>query len=216
MSKIVFWDVDTQVDFMRSHGKLYVPDAEAIIDNLARLTHYARERSIRVLGSADDHRPDDPELSNSPDYRETYPPHCLHGTEGQRKILETAPRDPLWIGSAPLDRAELERRVRVHGGEIYFLKQRFDVFTNPNVDAVLELLSSGGIVVYGVALDVCDRFAIEGFLAQGRGPITLVEDATKPIVAEEAEKLVSDWRRRGVRVVSTADIVEREALATAA
>jgi len=27
---VVFWDVDTQVDFMHADGKLYVPDAEAI------------------------------------------------------------------------------------------------------------------------------------------------------------------------------------------
>ena len=38
----IFWDVDTQVDFMLPGGKLYVPGAEKLIPNLKRLTD-ARE-----------------------------------------------------------------------------------------------------------------------------------------------------------------------------
>ena len=41
MARIIFWDVDTQYDFMKADGKLYVPDAEHIIPNLKRLTDYA-------------------------------------------------------------------------------------------------------------------------------------------------------------------------------
>ena len=33
-SSLVFWDVDTQFDFMHPAGKLYVPGAETIISNL--------------------------------------------------------------------------------------------------------------------------------------------------------------------------------------
>ena len=41
MARVLFWDVDTQYDFMRADGKLYVPDAERLIPNLKRLTDYA-------------------------------------------------------------------------------------------------------------------------------------------------------------------------------
>ena len=37
----VFWDVDTQVDFMRADGSLYVDGAETIVSNLAALTDFA-------------------------------------------------------------------------------------------------------------------------------------------------------------------------------
>ena len=33
----ILWDVDTQVDFVKSNGKLAVPDAEAAVPSMARL-----------------------------------------------------------------------------------------------------------------------------------------------------------------------------------
>ena len=35
-NETLFWDVDTQYDFMRPEGRLYVPGAEGIIDKSAR------------------------------------------------------------------------------------------------------------------------------------------------------------------------------------
>ena len=66
---VLFWDVDTQVDFMHANGKLYVPDAEAIIPNLKRLTDYAHAHGIRIVASADDHVGGHRELSTAPDFR---------------------------------------------------------------------------------------------------------------------------------------------------
>ncbi len=44
---LIFWNVDTQYDFMRPDGKLYVQDAEQIEPNLEYLTRLAAERNIR-------------------------------------------------------------------------------------------------------------------------------------------------------------------------
>jgi hypothetical protein len=46
----VFWDVDTQVDFMSPEGKLYVPGAETIAPNLGRLTDYAHVLMLALRG----------------------------------------------------------------------------------------------------------------------------------------------------------------------
>ena len=35
--KRILWDVDTQVDFVQSDGKLPVPDAEVAVPSMARL-----------------------------------------------------------------------------------------------------------------------------------------------------------------------------------
>ncbi len=214
--KTIFWDVDTQYDFMMPDGKLYVPDAEKIIPNLKQLTSYAREKHIPIFGSVDYHNPNDPEISDNPDFRETFPPHCLKGDPGQEKIEATRPENPLWIDSDPIPEEELRNMLSRHRGEIIFRKQRFDVFSNPNVIPVLNIVQPERIVVYGVALDVCDKYAVEGFLKLGKYDIWLVEDATKPIYPEAAEKLLEEWSKKGVRIVKTADIVEKEALFTEA
>ena len=75
MPRLFFWDVDSQQDFLLPTGALHVPDSEGIIPLLERLTRFAREKHIRILASADDHSPADRELSDHPDFTETFPPH---------------------------------------------------------------------------------------------------------------------------------------------
>lgn len=207
MPRTLFWDVDTQVDFMDPSGSLYVPGAETIVENLGRLTGHARRMGIDRGGSVDHHAADDPEISERPDWRETYPPHCLAGTPGAAKIPATLPLNPLWIASNPISSPALAAQVRSHRGEILLQKQRFDVFSNPNVCTVLRAIWPDRIVVYGVALDVCDRYAIDGFLTLGGAEVWLVEDAAKAIRPEVVPDLLADWRRRGVRIATTDEIL---------
>ena len=206
MPETIFWDVDTQYDFIMPDGKLCIREAEKILPNLERLTACARQRNIPIFGSVDFHNPDDPEISDSPDFQDTFPPHCLKDTPGQRKVAETHPVNPLWIDGGAEDTAELGERVRSHTGEVIFRKQRFDVFTNRNVEPVLNAVRPGRIVLYGVALDVCNAYAIDGFLERNTAPVQLVLDATQAIFPERGETLVEGWRARGVTVVLTDEI----------
>src|SRR5690349_20216838 len=97
-SRIVLWDVDTQVDFVHPHGKLAVPGATEAVPAMQRLVGWAREHGIAHVASADDHELTDPEISTDPDYTDTFPPHCLRGTRGAQKIAETEQDDPLPLG----------------------------------------------------------------------------------------------------------------------
>jgi nicotinamidase/pyrazinamidase len=202
MPGLLFWDVDTQYDFMFSDGKLYVPGAEDILGPLARLTRHARAKGIRIIASVDHHDPADPEISSSPDYRETYPPHCLAGTPGAAKVDATRPLDPLWIDRAPVAPAALFR----HRGELIFRKQRFDVFSNPNTEVVVANLHPDEIFVYGVAQDVCNRYAIDGLLARGY-KVSAVRDAMKPIDAKLGDRLLKEWKAKGVRLVESKQLL---------
>jgi nicotinamidase/pyrazinamidase len=209
MANVIFWDVDTQYDFMKADGKLYVPDAEQIIPNLKRLTDYAHRHDIRVVASSDDHVPGHRELSDTPNFKDTFPPHCMRGTPGQRRIPETALRDPLVIEPERQDPRALAQRVRQHTGDVLFHKHWFDVFTNENVETVLDALRPDDIVLYGVALDVCDRYAIEGLLARRlHTRLFAVTDAMKPIDKGAAEHLLKEWGDEGVRLVRTDEVVE--------
>ena len=60
VTKVILWDVDTQVDFMLPDGKLYVPEAEATIPAMKRLVEAAREAGVVHVASADDHELTDP------------------------------------------------------------------------------------------------------------------------------------------------------------
>jgi nicotinamidase/pyrazinamidase len=212
MAGSVFWDVDTQYDFMHADGKLYVPDSESIIPNLKRLTDHAHQAGIRIVASADDHVPGHRELSDQPDFRETFPPHCMRGTPGQRKIPETALRNPLVIEPEPMDRTALARQVRSHDGDVLLHKHWFDVFTNPNVHGVLDGLGPEEVVLYGVALDVCDRYAVEGLLEhRPQVRLSFVTDAARAIAEERRGELLERWERRGVEMVTTDLAVRRPA-----
>ena len=163
---IVFWDADTQLDFLDPAGAMVVTDAAEIRPRLAELTRYARERGLRILGSVEYHHPDDEELAAIPDVGEYFPPHALRGTPGVEKIPETEPLDPWWVESVPWPSGAVADEARRHRGEIYFRKNRFDVFTNPNVDAVIKALAPVVVVLYGAAAELGVRWTVDGLVGR--------------------------------------------------
>jgi nicotinamidase/pyrazinamidase len=204
VSGVVLWDVDTQVDFVEPGGKLYVPGAEKVAPAMEQLVDAARAAGVTHVASADDHELTDPELSSSPDFRNTYPPHCLRGTRGAEKILETKQRDPLPLSLVPYPPGLVPDLVRGRR-EVLLLKKNFDVFTNPNTDALLDALDPEELIVFGVATDVCDDAAIRGFLRRGRR-VAFVEDASRGLDEGRVGACTAAWREGGVRFVAVDEI----------
>ena len=194
---MILWDVDTQVDFMLPDGKLYVPGAEKTVPAMKRLVDAVRAAGVVHVASADDHELTDAEISDAPDFEQTYPPHCLRGTRGARKIPETEQEDPVPITFEPLPEKYLA------GREFLLLKKSFDVFTNPNTDRLLTHLDPDEIVVFGVATDVCDDAAIRAFLKRGRR-VRFVEDAARGLDEARVAASTAAWREAGVQF-TTAD-----------
>ena len=207
MVSLILWDVDTQVDFMLPDGKLYVPGAEETIPAMERLVAAARAAGVVHVASADDHELTDPELSDAPDFLNTYPPHCLRGTRGAARIAETEQADPLPLSLTPYPPGLVPGLVYGRR-EILLLKKSFDVFTNPNTEALLAALDPDEIVVFGVATDVCDDAAIRGFLARGR-TVSFVEDAARGLSEERVAACTAAWRERGVRFTTVGEVVAR-------
>jgi nicotinamidase/pyrazinamidase len=200
MSGTVLWDVDTQADFMLPDGKLYVPGAEETAPAMKRLVVAARTKGVVHVASADDHELTDDEISDEPDYHSTYPPHCLRGTRGARKISETEQEDPV-----PITLEQLPDRYLV-GREFLLLKKNFDVFTNPNTGRLLEHLDPEEIVVFGVATDVCDDAAIRGFLERGLR-VRFVEDAARGLDEGRVAVCTAAWREGGVQFTTVDEVV---------
>jgi nicotinamidase/pyrazinamidase len=197
---VILWDVDTQVDFMLPQGKLYVPGAEETVPAMQRLVAAARAAGVVHVASADDHELTDAEISDEPDYSTTYPPHCLRGTRGARKIPETEQEDPV-----PITLELLPERY-LSGREFLLLKKSFDVFTNPNADRLLEHLDPDEIVVFGVATDVCNDAAIRGFLERGRN-VRFVEDAARGLDEGRVTRCTRAWREAGVEFTPAEQVI---------
>lgn len=198
----LLWDVDTQNDFIEEDGRLYVDGAEKIRENLERITTHAQNNDIRIWGSLDYHNEADPEISDDPDFEETFPPHCLQNTDGWKKIPETTPEDPLWIDSDRLDDHELHERIDDHPTNIFFRKQRFNVFSNKNLDPALEYVDPFQVVIYGVTLEVCVNSSVQGFLDRNF-QVTIIEDATRALDENNRDNLLFKWKNLGAQVVGT-------------
>ena len=205
----ICWDVDTQHDFISAAGLLSVPKAEQLIPNLKALTDWAHARRIVIVASADDHDPGDLEISDTPDWKTTYPPHCMHGTPGQLKVAATMLRHPMIIEPDPRDAAELSTALRTHDGDVLLLKHGTDVFHwNPNAAIVLAALAPDRIIVYGVATDICTRAAVAG-LARLRpeARLSIVIDAIRGIDDQASRALLGEWRAAGHLLTHTAEVI---------
>ena len=195
---IVFWDVDTQADFMLPGGKLYVPGAERLIPNLKRLVDAARAGREFLVSSADAHTPDDPEFQQ-------FPPHCVQGTPGQKKIPETLTDRVFVVQNAP--DVPLPERI-APGQQVLIEKQKLDVFTNPNIEALLAQVEKAfaparpEFVVFGVVTEYCVNCAAKGLLDRGHR-VAIVTDAIETLKPEEGKRTLDELVARGARLVTT-------------
>lgn len=191
----IFWDVDTQVDFLSPTGKLYVPGSEKIVPTLRCLTQWAAEHGILVVASADAHHEDDAELRQ-------WPPHCLVGTAGQRKIPETSlPRQcvlPNRPAAVPVDLSGCQ--------QVVLEKQELDVFTNPNTEPLIRQLGHPDVVLYGVVTELCVTAAAKNLLGSGCA-VTLVLDAIAALDTVKESACIEGLVRQGARLLTAPEII---------
>jgi len=199
---ILFFDVDTQNDFINPDGALYVPDAEKLKGKFRQLIEYARSNSIPVWGSVDAHLPDDAELirNNGP-----FPDHCMLGENGQIKVNETKPLNPKWVPNRTHSDTEINK-ILIHKGEVYFQKQSFNVFDNPAIKKCIKGFNV--IIIFGVATDYCISAAVKGFLKLNK-KVFLVTDAIKPvnINPDDGKKALEEMQKCGVHFTTTEKII---------
>lgn len=207
--KTIFWNVDTQYDFMRNdssfQGALAIPGAKEIEKNLEKLTKYARMHDILIINTADWHTPASEEFSLTPDYKITFPPHCLQETLGAAFIPATSPDAPHAINWQ--DKI-IDEKALALAKEIILYKDKFCIFAgNPHTEKVLETIKPDRAVVYGVATNVCVHYAVMGLLQRGTD-VFVVEDAIKELPGLPLEETIKQWTAKGTKLVKTKDIVE--------
>ena len=197
MRNVVFWDVDTQIDFMEPTGKLYVSGAEEIKDNLAYLTEMGAVWG-RLSGSVDAHTANDEEFKE-------WPEHCVYGTPGQHKIPESTVEGTLFVPSIKLSYEQLSEVV-AYSGQVIFEKQDTNVRSNPNVKPYMDLIKPTIIVIYGVVTEICVNLAVDCFSRELGYGTAVVVDAIKKIDSSKAESCKAEWEALGVKMLRTRDV----------
>ena len=190
--KTVFFDVDTQIDFLYPAGALYVPGAEAIVERVAALNRFAAAHGIPVVSDMDAHTEDDPEFSD-------WPPHCVAGTAGQQKPAATLLEKRVTVantpGLPPIEGAQ----------QILLQKQSLDCFDTVNLKALLDRLAADRYVVYGVVTEICVNHAAMGLLKTGRR-VELVTDAVKELDPAECAKFLDRFTAAGGVLTTTSEV----------
>jgi nicotinamidase/pyrazinamidase len=199
----IFFDVDTQSDFIKKDGALSVPHAEALIPNLKRLTDYAIKNDITIIGSVDRHFDDDPELIKNGGQ---FPEHCMDGTMGQKKIPETTTKDIIFVENKKYDIAYLNT-TRKHK-QIIFEKQDYKVETNLNFFKLMGLIKPKKTFVYGVATDYCVKVAALCLRSLGL-EVYLIEDAIEAvnIKPDDGNKALEIMVNAGTKIIKAKDVL---------
>ncbi len=191
--RVIYFDVDTQNDFVLPSGALSVPGAELALPKIAALNHHAARSGSIVISTTDAHAEDDPEFRD-------WPPHCVAGTLGQRKPDSTllARRSTVPAVSSPLPSLTGVEQVIVE-------KVALDCFTNPNLPALLAALEADCYRVYGVVTEICVQYAAMGLLKGGKR-VELVTDAVRSLSVEKEQAFFNAFKTRGGVLVSSSQV----------
>lgn len=204
---MIFWDVDTQFDFMQPEGKLYVPGAENIIDQVSEARRFALENGFSIIADIDWHGPDDPEISENPDFKETFPPHCMADEPGSERVgyLGELPIEYVPIGK--MDTETLQKLIDKNQFHIVIKKNTVDVFSNPNTEKIIRLINPKKVLVFGVALDFCVYYVLRGL--NKRFPdmeLCLLKDATRGLAVRPENEILDELEAMGIEIAELSNI----------
>ncbi|MEJ7604758.1 MAG: isochorismatase family cysteine hydrolase [Bryobacteraceae bacterium] len=187
--KTLFFDIDTQLDFVYPAGSLYVPNAELIVPRVARLNRYAAAQGWPLISTSDAHAENDVEFR-------LWPPHCVSGTQGQTKPLDTVAMPCVRV---PRPRSDF---ALPNGTQVILEKTSVNCFTNENISAVLAHYDAQRYVVYGVVTEICVAFATKGLLQLGNR-VELVSDAVMHLDSVARDRMLADFVHGGGVITTT-------------
>ena len=195
--KTVFFDIDTQLDFLFPAGALAVPGAQEIVKPLTELTKFAAANRIQIISTADAHGEDDAEFKS-------WKPHCVVGTTGQQKAAGTLLAQQLILSTASHALDPIRPYLK-DAGQIIVEKQMLDCFTNPNLRPLLETLTADRYVVYGVVTELCVRCGAFGLLGIG-AQVELVTDAIMSLNPSAERETIQHFAAQGGRLTTVSAV----------
>ena len=173
--------VDMLNDFVNEDGKLPVPGAGKIVENIGKIRNKAYEQGVYVVYANDAHAEDDPELKN-------WPQHAIAGTYGAQVIAQLAPTEE----------------------DIVFEKQDYSVFTNPEANRKMKEMGIDELLVTGVATEYCVREATLDALAK-QYKVNVVVDAIEGVDINPGNQdwALLEMGNAGAKPLYTAQVLEQ-------
>ena len=195
MEDTIFFDIDTQHNFMHKDGKFYVPNAEVIIPRLKKITDFADKNRISIVASVDLQKSGKKILTN----------YAVQAN-GYRKIPETTLPNAKAIPSNKLSSSQLKNILEKYERFLIF-KHKNDIFSNPNLKSILN--GTKEAYVYGVATDYCVKAAVLGLRSMGIETY-VIKDAIKPVSKINEKKAFSLFKAKGAKFLTTYELLKKK------
>jgi nicotinamidase/pyrazinamidase len=208
--KRILIDVDTQHDFVKDSGSLFVPADTKVLERIEQTLHEAVSSGVPILGSVDSHAWDawEFEANGGP-----FPVHCVKGTRGWLRVCENLPSRTRYLpmqiasngvrnlvgealaggGARELGTAELTAEA-LDGVGLYFEKEVYSLFSNPVAAPLIESLVARMGGSSAVTFDVvgyctggyCVDAAVKGLLERGYA-VRVLASATAAIGGRDGQ-----------------------------
>ena len=189
----ILWIVDAQYDFIDKKGKLSVNAPEEVKENMRKALLWAKKNNLAIGYSLDWHNEGDVELSEKPDFKDTFPEHCIANTEGAHLISEVIDED-------------IRKNCLIVKKSVFNVWDKTYGAANKVEKFVLENNPSN-IYIIGVATDVCVRYAALGFIDKfSNKNIIVIEDAIWGISPQTSKATIAEMKSKGIHFKKLTDL----------
>ncbi len=179
---------------------MYVPGAETIIARVSEVRKFALDNGYSIIADIDWHCAESDEISETPDFERTFPPHCMAGEPGSERVG--------FLGELPIEYVEIDKmepdalRMLVDKEQFHVVirKDTLDVFSNPNTGELVKLIKPKKVIIFGVALDFCVDNVVRGLSEFGNIELCVLKDVVKGLGARDEREIFDEFMQMGVEI----------------
>jgi len=194
----ILLDLEVQRDFFYPTGRCYSKNAARVARKIRRLFKWARENRIPVIST----------LLRVPRGRRGPMgpmPHCIMGTDGERKLPRTALPSRLNFGLRGI--TDLPEDILSRYQQVIFEKRHTDIMVHPRIERLVTELEPATFVICGAGVTQGVVQAALGLRSRGFGVI-LASDAVIALGDGDVEMAILRMEAKGVILRPTRRIIQ--------